>query len=102
MCISGQKSSVEGDFKVARKMLGNQRWKDTRRGEAKNDCRDALEAEGQTAALVQDEVMTGRLLCLETAEEFPSNGSLSSVKCKERSSVESYDWVLEENQQALW
>lgn len=62
-----------------------------RRGGAKKHCRNTPEAEGQTSALVQDDVMTGRLLCLETANEFLSDGSLSSVKCKKSSSVESYD-----------
>ena len=62
-----------------------------RRGGAKKHYRNTPEAEEQTAALVQDDVMTARLLCLETAKEFLSYGSLSSVKCKKSSSVESYD-----------
>lgn len=89
--ISVQKISIEGESKVARKMVGNRWRKDMRRGGAKKHRRNTLEAEGQTAVLIQDEVMTSSLLCSETAKEFLSDGSLSSSKCKKSSSVESYD-----------
>lgn len=50
------------------------------RGGKENHRKNTLETEGHTTVLVQDEVMTGRFLCLEIAKEFILDGSLSSVK----------------------
>lgn len=61
-----------------------------RRGK-ENHWRNTLETEGQIAVLVQDEVMTGKSLCFVY-------GSLSSVKSKKSSPVESYDCVAGEHQ----
>jgi hypothetical protein len=63
------------------------------RGRKHNHWRNTLQTERQTTVLLQDDVKAGTFLSSGTAKELilPPNGSLSSVKCKKSSSVESYD-----------